>query len=67
MQSESQSTCKIGRGMLGNIYKKYNGRVKVEKQISHDYYTCKEWLNGKVITTSLTANQINQLKYICTI
>lgn len=53
--------------MLGNIYKQGNKRVRVEKQISFNYFTCKEWFNGKTITTSLTKKQINQLEYICTL
>ena len=53
--------------MLGNIYKKYNARVKVEKQLSLEYFTCKQWLNGKTITVSMTKQEIEQLEYICTL
>ena len=53
--------------MLGNIYKKYNARVKVQKQISTNRFTCKQWLNGEVIILSMTRQQLKQLEYICTL
>lgn len=53
--------------MLGNLYSKDGKRFLVEKQLSPDYVTCKQWFKGNVVKVSMTVKQLSNLKYICTI
>lgn len=51
--------------MIGNIYKKGHKRIKIEKKIAYNYYTCKEWFNGNSNIVSLTKEQILTNEFIC--
>lgn len=54
--------------MVGNIYSKDGKRLLVEKQLSLEYVTCKQWFKGDVIKVSMTIKQLeDNHKLICTV